>query len=263
MVSLKKRIKIVLGALANTAGIYEREFKSRMIVTAFHRVNDVMPDDELTCTSKKFEAFCQFFSDHFRLVPFAEQVRGCAQRIDMGGTLSITLDDGYRDNFEIAAPILQKHKLPATFFVTTGFIGTDYVPLWDRALSPHPGWMTWDQVRNLSARGFDIGCHTDTHIDMGTAAPETVRAELALSKAKLQQELGKQIDLFVYPFGGVENISARSLELVREAGFVSCASCHGGANQPITDPYHINRVPIGDWFARPHQFGTELVMGKL
>jgi peptidoglycan/xylan/chitin deacetylase (PgdA/CDA1 family) len=94
----------------------------------------------------------------------------------MGGTLSITFDDGYRDNYEVAAPILKRLDLPATFFVTTGFIGTRRVAPWDQNLVRQPGWMDWDQVRSLASQGFEIGCHTDTHIDMGTADEQTVRA---------------------------------------------------------------------------------------
>lgn len=44
----------------------------------------------------------------------------------------ITFDDGYRDNYELALPILQRHGVPATFFVTTGYIQTQRLPWWDR-----------------------------------------------------------------------------------------------------------------------------------
>jgi len=98
-----------------------------MISVAFHRANDTMPDDHLTHSSALFQQYCEFFAAHFRVVPLSEQVDACAAGGDLGGTLSITLDDGYRDNFEVAAPILRRLKLPATFFGVSGFIGTQTV----------------------------------------------------------------------------------------------------------------------------------------
>ncbi len=262
MDSLKKSMKAALGGLAGATGFYGRDFKSRMTITAFHRVNDEVPEDGLTCSSRKFDAFCSFFKEYFRVVSFEQQALAGPQGVDMGGTLSITFDDGYRDNFEIAAPILRAHGLPATFFITTGFIGSSKVPVWDQDLSAQPGWMTWAHVRGLVSQGFDIGCHTDSHINMATSDPDTVRSELLLSKQKIEQEIGKEVKLFAYPFGGRNQISDNSLQLVREAGFISCASCYGGTNRPIEDPYNLKRIGIATWFASPHQFGAELIMGK-
>lgn len=230
---------------------------------AFHRVSDRVLEDNLTCSAARFEEFCGFFRSHFRVVPLSEQFAGRAADKHAGGTLSITFDDGYRDNFEVAAPILRKLGLPAAFFVITGFIGTRTVAPWDRELPRQPGWMDWDQLRVLAAEGFEIGCHTDTHIDMGTADEELVRTELEVSSRKLREQLGRPTPLFAYPFGGLKNISERSLELVREAGFECCASCAGGFNTPKTSPFRLNRISVGPWFATPEQFGFELLAGRI
>lgn len=258
-IPISKRIKTVLGRASGMTGMYARDFRAKMVVVAFHRVNDELAEDALTCGSAKFEAFCRFFAEHFRIVPLSEQVAASHTWKDMGGTLSITFDDGYLDNYEVAAPILRKLGLPATFFVTTGYIGSSFRAHWDRDLTLAPRWMNWDQLRSLKAQGFDIGAHTDTHIDLGTAEPDIVSAELRVCREKLQHELDGNIELFAYPFGGTENISPRSLQLVREAGFTCCLACCGGTNPPIADPFHLARIGIADWFATPHQFGYELV----
>ena len=120
-----------------------------------------------------------------KVIPLSEQVASCNAANDLGGALSITLDDGYRDNYEVAAPILRRLNLPATFFVTTGFIGTQTIAPWDHDLVQQPGWMDWEQVRSLSSQGFEIGCHTASHIDLGTADDRAARLELETSKRKL------------------------------------------------------------------------------
>lgn len=257
-----KRIKDLLGRAAHAAGMYERRFRSKQVVVAFHRVNDWMAEDGITCRSARFEEFCRFFMDHFRVVPLSEQVAGCRDWRDMGGTLSITFDDGYKDNFEVAAPILRRLRLPATFFVTTAFIGTDYAPYWDRHLGELPGWMSWEQVRALQADGFEIGAHTHTHIDLGKSEPETAWRELIECRDKLELELKVRPKLFAYPFGGRSNISPAAVRLVREAGFDCCLAACGGVNPPVADPFHFNRISINEWFATPHQLGFELVVQR-
>jgi peptidoglycan/xylan/chitin deacetylase (PgdA/CDA1 family) len=257
-----KRVKSVLGRAAGWTGAYSRDFRSKMTIVAFHRVNDQIPLDGLTCTSAKFEAFCHFFQRHFDVLPVSEQVAGCRAGRDMGGTLSITFDDGYLDNFEVAAPILRRLNLPATFFVTTGFIGSDAPAPWDTALPVKAGWMNWNHVRGLVAQGFHVGSHTDTHINMAATDAQKVRDELEISKRKLRQELDLDVDLFAYPFGGREHMSASARELVRQAGFSCCASCYGGVNSTSPDPYDLNRIGIAEWFDTPDQFGFEVVTNR-
>jgi peptidoglycan/xylan/chitin deacetylase (PgdA/CDA1 family) len=259
---IRKQLKSVLDRVAGLTGAYERRFRLQMTIVAFHRVNDRLVGDPLTCSAAKFEAFCNFFLTHFSVLPLSEQVAGARAGKDLGGTLSITFDDGYFDNSEVAAPILRRLQLPATFLVTTGFIGSQITPPWDRNLPEQPGWMSWDDVRALHSEGFEIGCHTDSHLDMGKTDAETVRAELALSKQKLLDALRtSSVQLFAYPFGGPEHISQRSRELVREAGFTCCLSCHGGINAVRPDPFDLNRIAVDQWYTNPNVFAFEMLAG--
>jgi peptidoglycan/xylan/chitin deacetylase (PgdA/CDA1 family) len=261
-VTFRNQLKSMLGRVAALTGAYGRCFRSQMTIVAFHRVNDQFVDDSLTCGIAKFEAFCKFFREHFRVLPLGQQVAGCRAGEDLGGTLSITFDDGYLDNFEVAAPILRRLRLPATFFVTTGFIGSHVTASWDRELSRQPGWMSWEDLCALQSQGFEIGSHTDSHLDMGKADAETVRADLAVSKQKLLDVLGaSSVQLFAYPFGGAEHISRRSRELVREAGFQCCVACHGGINATTPDPFDLNRIPVDQWYTSPDVFGFEILTG--
>jgi peptidoglycan/xylan/chitin deacetylase (PgdA/CDA1 family) len=260
--TLSRGVKDMLGRFAAARGAYARYFGSRMTVVAFHRVTDEMPEDDLTCGVQKFEVFCRFFKRHFRVLSLAEQVALISSGADAGGTLSITFDDGYLDNVTAAAPILRKLQLPATFFIATGFIGSHVIPPWDQNLAQQPGWMSWDDVRSLVAQGFEIGGHGHGHIDMGCADANSVRQDLETAQRILAKEIGHTSRLFAYPFGGRNNLSARSRELVRQAGFSCCAACYGGLNPAIPDPFSLQRVGIARWFATPNQLAYELMAGK-
>ena len=119
------------------------------------------------------------------------------------------------------------------------------------------------KVRSLVSQGFEIGCHTDTHIDLGTADEQTAWGELELSKRKLHEQLGRPTLLFAYPFGGRNNISERSRALVRKAGFVCCAACFGGVNPRTGNVFDINRISMGPGLVTPEQFGLDILLRRV
>lgn len=251
-----------MGRAASACGLIGRDFSAKMVIVTFHRVSDRLKLDGITCTSTTLETFCRYFRNHFKVLPLSEQIVGARAGRDMGGTLSITFDDGYRDNAEVAAPILRALGLPATFFVVTGFIGTEYTPPWDAQIGYSPRWMDWSQLRMLRDQGFEIGAHTHRHIDLGVEDLDSIRSDLTQCRDKLQKELQMAAGLFAYPFGGRNNIRPAALELVRDAGFQCCLSSCGGVNAPTPDPFHLNRINVGDWFATPHQLGLEILVHR-
>src|ERR1043165_3838593 len=84
----------------------------RGIVVAFHRVNDTIPEDGLTRSSRNFERFCRFFKANYDVVSLGDFVDRLERGASLNGALAITFDDGYLDNYEVAAPILRKLALP-------------------------------------------------------------------------------------------------------------------------------------------------------
>ncbi|MBI5720145.1 MAG: polysaccharide deacetylase family protein [Burkholderiales bacterium] len=72
--------------------------------------------------ARSFEALVRVLAASFRVLPLGEAAARLAAGTLPSGALSITFDDGYADNAEIALPILRRHGLKATFFVATGFL---------------------------------------------------------------------------------------------------------------------------------------------
>jgi len=176
--------------------------------------------------------------------------------------LAITFDDGYRDNFENATPVLERLGLPATFFIVTQWIGSSVVPWWDQQEGVAHPWMTWDQVRSLHRRGFDVGAHTRTHVDLGRVTEEQANEEILGARCELERQLEARVELFAYPYGMRVNLADSNRNLIRGAGFRCCCSCFGGLIDSRTDPFHLARIPISPRYSSPHQFGFDVAFGR-
>ena len=102
--------------------------------------------------------------------------------------VAITFDDGNKDGFTVAFPILQAHKFVATFFVITGFVGN--------RLS-----MTWDDLRTMQSAGMTIESHTYDHKDLRLLDDASLHNELAGSRDALIRHLGRVPLVICYPSG--------------------------------------------------------------
>ncbi len=258
-----RTVKRLLGRSLFASHLNAFLLRRAAVVVAFHRVQrgaDV--SDALTIHPLVFADFCRFFKQHFHVVPLSELTTKLEKGHPPRRELAITFDDGYRDNFENAMPILESMSLPATFFVVSQWVETDVVPFWDRRLGVRHPWMTWQQVRTLHAKGFDIGAHTRTHVDLGMLSPAKACDEIAGARADLEDRLGGPVQSFAYPFGGRDHITEANREVVRAAGFRCCCSGFGGTISLGTDPFRMPRVPISPWHATPHHFGLDVALGR-
>ncbi|MDH3461346.1 MAG: polysaccharide deacetylase family protein [Burkholderiaceae bacterium] len=85
----------------------------------FARVDPMMPGEP---TAKSFDTLLGWVQSQFNVLPLAEGVRRLANHSLPPAAAAITFDDGYRDNLDVAAPLLQRRGLPATFFIASGFL---------------------------------------------------------------------------------------------------------------------------------------------
>jgi peptidoglycan/xylan/chitin deacetylase (PgdA/CDA1 family) len=208
--------------------------RQSLAILLFHRVTDAVPEDGLTVGTARFARICRMLRRGFRVVPLAEAFRIVRLNLPMPPrTVAVTFDDSYRDNL-FAARVLADHGLPACFFVTTGYVGTDRVFAWDRGLPPMPN-LTWDDVRAMTRLGFEIGSHTVTHPDLGAAPDDVARREIVESKKALENELGRPVRWFAYPFGGVHHFRPELLPVLQEAGYEGGVSAYGGFVYPGVD----------------------------
>lgn len=136
----------------------------------------------------------------------------------------LTFDDGYADNFENAAPILEKYGFGGTFNIITGMVG-------------NPDYMNWDQVLALEDMGMEIGSHTATHPDLTTLDGAGLDQELAGSATVLNEKLGHPVYWLCYPTGAFDQ---SVVEHARAAGYLTGVTTEPGetiqGNQSLTIP---------------------------
>jgi peptidoglycan/xylan/chitin deacetylase (PgdA/CDA1 family) len=149
----------------------------------------------------------------------------------------ITIDDGYRSAYDIAYPILNEFDFKATVFIYTDYVGIS------------EGAITWDQLREMKARGFEVGAHTVTHCDLtkkkegedDQAYLERIRKELIVSKQIIDKELKQDTIYLAYPYN---NYNQRVLLIAGEAGYKLGLTVQRGGNPFFADPLTLKRDPI-------------------
>lgn len=213
-------------------------------ILMFHRVNSY-DFDSLTTPTHGFEETIREISTNYRAISLRELIGKIKNKAKIESkSVAVTFDDGYKDNFENAAPILLKYGIPATFFVTSGYINSQRVFSWDREQDSKFPLMSWDDVRSLSRMGFDIGSHTINHVNLGKVSSQEAREELYGSKAQIEDEVGKLVNTFAYPFGRKDCIRKDVIDIVKEAGYDCCCSGYGGKVKSDSDIYNLNRISM-------------------
>jgi peptidoglycan/xylan/chitin deacetylase (PgdA/CDA1 family) len=120
---------------------------------------------------------------------------------ETAGGVALTFDDGFRNFFQHAFPVLQKYSFPATVFVISKYCGghNDW-PTQSRGI-PALELMRWSEVEQAARGGIRIGCHTATHPRLTLLSEAEIEGELTVSREALEERIGQTVDSFAYPYG--------------------------------------------------------------
>ncbi len=133
----------------------------------------------------------------------------------------LTFDDGWKTQHVNAFPLLKRHKMTATFFVTTATQG--------------PALMTWKDMKELDAAGMTIASHTRTHPMLSRSMQEKrLVYELTDSRKAIKDNIGKEPDFLAYPYGGFDKTVQ---DKTKEAGYVAARTVMRGNVHKKDDLY--------------------------
>lgn len=222
----------------------------KIIILLYHRVSDQFRDN-VTIGIEHFDQQMAYLAENFAVVSLQEIVEGRINRHASKPLIAISFDDGYLDNFENAAPILLKHQLPCSFFISTGKI-TDNTPFEHdlKWLGFGPGNMNWDQVIKMKKWGFQFGSHTQSHVDLAAIDEALARQELSGSLNELRRRLDQDRVYLAYPYGGKRHMTPERLQLAKDSGYSACFSAYGGCNDQHTDLFNIRRIGVNWPFSK-------------
>jgi peptidoglycan/xylan/chitin deacetylase (PgdA/CDA1 family) len=177
----------------------------------------------------------------YRTTTVTDALAGLAAGRDLSKTVVLTFDDGYRDFYSDALPVLRQCGFTATIFLATDRIhesparveGADY--------------LTWNDVRELQAEGISFGAHTVTHPDLRSLGPEQIEYELGRSKEMMEDRLGTAVESFSYPHGFPEEDKdyARYLEdVLCNLGYENGVTTILGRAEEKSNPFFLPRLPV-------------------
>jgi peptidoglycan/xylan/chitin deacetylase (PgdA/CDA1 family) len=146
-------------------------------------------------------------------------------------TVHLTFDDGYRDNYTEAFPIMKKYPFKATIFLPTVYLG-------------NIGFLNWEQIREMKASNIvDFESHTHSHPRCSTVHPskDELVEDILLSKKIIMENLEKDSRHFCYPFGYFDDLY---VEALKTCGFKSALTLQPGVNCTGENPYLLRRVEV-------------------
>ena len=211
----------------------------RSLVLCYHAVSATWPHN-LSVSAHEFERQLRILLlRRYRPVTAADVVAGPPR------AFHVTFDDAFKSVAE-ALPILARLRIPATVFACTAYADggrpLDVPELAaDAAARPQDlATMTWDELRAVVDSGIEVGSHTVTHPHLTHLSDEELVRELAGSRRRLSDELGRPCRFLAYPYGDEDE---RVHAVARAAGFGAAFALPGRF-----DSSHRYAIPrVGVW----------------
>jgi len=204
--------------------------------------SDPRPYYNINTSPVQFRRQMEFLRDEgYRAVHLDEAVKSLEPGKRNSNYVVITFDDGYRDFYTAAYPVLAEFGHTAALFVPSGLIRDRSAQFLGREC------LTWSEIRDLHARGIQIGSHSVTHGELKYLRAAELEEEVARSKNTIEAKIGQPVESFSYPyaFPETEVVFARTLrQLLEKHGYKNGVTTILGTAKRASDRYFLPRLPV-------------------
>lgn len=206
-----------------------KEINKKIPILMYHSISD-NPGNLLCLSPQRFAEQMHYLKEAgYHPLTFRELADWEQDKPIPVKPIVITLDDGYRDNYTSAFPVLKQENLKATIFMTVGFFNGK-------------NNLTEEMAKEMAASGLvEFGSHTLSHMDLTTLPSERLRQEIEDSKAQLESKLGTSVNAFCYPSG---RYTDKVLEEVKHAGYRFAVTTKPGWADAAQGMWTLHRVRI-------------------
>ncbi len=222
------------------------------VILLYHHVATDTPSST-SVDSATFAAHLDYLANHdFNVWPLSKILSHIVNGQPIpDNTVALTFDDAYASVYSEAFPRLKRRGWPFTVFVSTNYIDKHY-----------KNYMTWDQLRDISQHGGELGNHSRSHPHLtrrndGESEAQwrkRVRAEITGAQRRLTAETHDPIKVFAYPYG---EYSPPLEKIVADLGFYAVGQ-QSGAVGKVSDLYAVPRFPMAGSYADQKQFITKV-----
>ena len=222
-------VGLALAAIA-AAGFYvDRQPVEGFPILEYHKINDE-DTDIYTVSTADFAAQLDYLrQEGYTAITVLEYLNARAGKGQLPvKPVLITFDDGYRDNYTNAVPMMEKRGLRGTIFIVTNDIGLDK-------------YLTWDDLTDLQNRHSELGSHTANHIPLTELSDEKAEEEMKVTKLITTWHGLKKLFGFSYPNGLYKPEYA---PLLKRNGYHCAVTGDPGLNTLRTKPYELHRINI-------------------
>ncbi|MEG0069348.1 MAG: polysaccharide deacetylase family protein [Cetobacterium sp.] len=231
--------------------IYQREIvkkrKYEMPVIMYHRV--IKDESEkgvhgTYVTVKQFEEQMSYLKKKgFETVTFKDMLNNkYKQRFDKDKKwIMLTFDDGYKDNYENAFPILKKYEFKGIIYILDGLSYNK----WDVENKNNPEkkftLMNKEELLEMQNYGIEFGGHTSSHPELAKLPIEKAKNEISTSKVTIEKMVGKELLSFAYPYG---SLNQDVKQIPKEVGYRFAVATDSGSLTFSDDLFEIRRIGI-------------------
>lgn len=226
--------------------VWNRRRNTRIPILMYHSISDGTgeqhPYYETSTSPTVFEHHMRFLLQHgYSTIGLGEAVNSLQVQKPGPKSVVITFDDGYRDFYTAAYPVLCEYGMTATVFVVSGLAGDP------RTRFKGKDCLIWSEVKELRSNGIDIGSHTVTHPELELMDLASIDNEVGRSKQTLEDKLGVPIKSFAYPYAFPEHNRAFSkslAEILESHGYENGVSTVLGRARSCDNRFFLPRLPV-------------------